>query len=115
MTINELDLGRELNSSIDAPSVSITRTGLHPTFDRILVERLPEETMSKGGIVLPDQSVTKPTQGTIVKLGPLVVAFAVGQTVMFGSYSGIDMLVDDHRYVLLKQDEITAILTQEPV
>lgn len=125
-----------VTETTDAPvSTQRVLTVLSPTFDRILVERVAEENVTKGGIILPDQSVTKPNQGVIVAMGPQVPRvvrgingtpdyypggdavqhFELGQLVEFGSYAGIDRIVEDEsgatrRFVLLKQDEITCII-----
>jgi chaperonin GroES len=100
-----------------------TLTRLRPTFDRVLIEREKEQELTKGGIVIPDVSVSKPNQGRIVDMGPGVPdrnghgvyigvpqLFGVGDIVQVGQYAGIEMVIDDRHFVLCKMDEIISIV-----
>jgi len=89
--------------------------------DRILVERLEEsEQQSSGGIIIPDSAKEKPQQGKVVAVGngkkkddgtvvPLDVS--VGDTILFGKYSGSEVNVDDNEYLIMREDEALAIIS----
>ena len=87
--------------------------------DRVLVKAIPNETMSKGGIIMPDSAQKKSTTGTVVAIGdgyltekgdrrPLSVK--VGNTVMFTEWSGTEVKIDDTKYTVIKEGEILVIL-----
>lgn len=94
---------------------------LRPLHDRILVERLEEsEQQSSGGIIIPDSAKEKPQQGKVVAVGngkkkddgtvvPLDVN--VGDTILFGKYSGNEVNVDDNEYLIMREDEALAIIS----
>jgi len=86
-----------------------------PLKDRILVERVEALNASKGGIIIPDNVKEKPAQGKVLAVGegkrddkgkriPLDVK--VGDTVIFGKYSGIEVEVDGEKYFIMKEDEV---------
>lgn len=94
---------------------------LRPLHDRILVERLDEaEQQSSGGIIIPDSAKEKPQQGKVVAVGNgkkkddgTVVALdvSVGDTILFGKYSGNEVTVDDNEYLIMREDEALAIIS----
>ena len=89
-----------------------------PLGDRVLVQRLKAEEKTKGGIVLPDTAQEKPKQGKIVELGTGKVEdgkkidFNVkkGDKVLFSSYAGTDVKVDGEEYLIMKEEDILAII-----
>lgn len=100
---------------------------LRPLGDRVLVRRAPEESVSEGGILIPDQAKTKPQRGEVLKLGRWrmlkhaeaaddgaefqdVVEFqvAVGDTVYFNRYGGIEVEVQGEKLLLMSETEILA-------
>lgn len=93
---------------------------LRPLHDRILVERLDEsESTSSQGIIIPDSAKEKPQQGKVVAVGNgkkkddgTVVALDVkaGDTILFGKYSGNDVKVDDNEYLIMREDEVLAVI-----
>ena len=93
---------------------------LRPLHDRILVERLGEdESKSSGGIIIPDSAKEKPQQGKVVAVGNgkkkddgTVVALDVkaGDRILFGKYSGNDVKVDDNEYLIMREDEVLAVI-----
>ena len=96
------------------PSVKI-----RPLHDRVIVRRLEEERKSPGGIVIPDTAKEKPIQGEVVavghgkiledgKLRPLDVK--VGDKILFGKYSGTDIKVDGEEMLILREDEVLAVI-----
>ncbi|MEO0314351.1 MAG: hypothetical protein RI928_807 [Pseudomonadota bacterium] len=92
---------------------------LRPLHDRVIVERLEQETKTASGIVLPDAAAEKPDQGKVVAVGngkilddgkvrPLDVK--VGDKVLFGKYSGQAVKVDGKEVLVMREDDIMAIV-----
>jgi len=87
-----------------------------PLHDRVLVRRLEEKETAKGGIIIPDTAKEKPQDGEVMAIGagkiekgkrvPLDVK--VGDRILFGKYTGNDILVDDQEYLILREEEILA-------
>jgi chaperonin GroES len=99
---------------------------LRPLHDRILVERLEEEEQKVGGIIIPDSAKEKPQQGKVIAVGagkadkdgkriPLDVK--EGDTILFGKYSGQEIKVDGNEYLIMREDEVLAVVVgkAEPV
>ena len=93
---------------------------LKPLADRVVVERLPPPEKSTGGIVLPDTAQDKPREGTVIAAGPgrllengqfHPLEVHQGDRVLFGSYAGNEIKVDGKEYLILKEEEILAILS----
>jgi chaperonin GroES len=96
---------------------------LRPLHDRILVERLEEEEQKVGGIIIPDSAKEKPQQGKVIAVGagkadkdgkriPLDVKD--GDTILFGKYSGQEIKVDGNEYLIMREDEVLAIVVGKP-
>jgi chaperonin GroES len=92
-----------------------------PLQDRILIKRVEEEAKTKGGIIIPDSAKEKPQEGLVVAVGPgkvtdngTLVAPAVkaGDRILFGKYSGTDIKVDGVEHLILREDDLLAILTK---
>jgi len=92
---------------------------LVPLGDRVLVERLEAEAVTAGGIVLPDSAKEKPVQGKIIAVGEgrrtdsgALVAPEVkpGDTVLFSRYGGTEVKLDGEEYLVMKEDDILAIV-----
>lgn len=92
---------------------------IRPLHDRVIVKRVEEETTSAGGIVLPGSAAEKPSQGNVIAVGtgkpldngqvrPLDVK--VGDKVLFGKYAGSEVKVDGEDLVVLREDDIVAVL-----
>jgi len=87
-----------------------------PLHDRVLVRRLEEKETAKGGIIIPDTAKEKPHEGEVMAVGagkvekgkrvPLDVK--VGDRILFGKYTGNEILVDDQEYLILREEEILA-------
>ncbi|KAM9804460.1 10 kDa heat shock protein, mitochondrial [Neosynchiropus ocellatus] len=86
-----------------------------PLFDRVLVERLTAETVTKGGIMLPEKSQGKVLQATVVAVGPgavnqkgnvLPVSVKVGEKVLLPEYGGTKVVLDDKDYFLFRDGDI---------
>jgi chaperonin GroES len=90
-----------------------------PLQDRILVKRVEEETKTKGGIIIPDSAKEKPQEGLVVAVGSGKVTDSgtrvppevkKGDRVLFGKYSGSEIKVDGEEHLILREDDILAIL-----
>ena len=90
-----------------------------PLQDRVLVERLQEEEKTKGGLSIPDSAKEKPMQGKVVAAGngriledgkKIPMDVKVGDVVLFAKYSGNDVKIDDKEYLIMKEDDILAIV-----
>ena len=92
---------------------------IRPLHDRVLVKRSEEERVSKGGIVIPDTAAEKPIQGEVIAAGngkiledgtvrPLDVK--AGDKVLFGKYAGTEIKVEGEDYLVLREDDIVAIV-----
>jgi len=92
---------------------------IRPLHDRILVERLEEKEVRKGGIIIPDTAKEKPQEAKVIAVGngkvgedgkriPLDVK--AGDKVLFGKYSGSEVKIDDKEYLILREEDILAIL-----
>ena len=93
---------------------------LRPLHDRVVVKRLEEEKKSAGGILIPDSAAEKPLKAEVVAVGPgkrtddgKVHAPDVknGDTVLIGKYSGTEVKVDGEDLVVLREDDILAVLS----
>ena len=94
---------------------------IRPLHDRVVVERLDEERMSAGGIVIPDTATEKPIQGKVVAIGPgkilddgKVIPLGVqeGETVLFGKYSGTEVKIGGKEFVVMREDDIMGVVEQ---
>jgi chaperonin GroES len=92
---------------------------LRPLHDRLVVERLEEGEQVKGGILIPDSAKEKPQRGKVIAVGNgtrlkngALVALDVraGDHILFGKYDGNEITVDGHDYLILREDEVLAVL-----
>lgn len=92
---------------------------IRPLHDRVIVKRMEEERMSAGGIVIPDSATEKPIKGKVVAIGTgkilddgSVRALAVkdGDEILFGKYSGTEVKVDGEEYLVMREDDIMAVI-----
>lgn len=92
---------------------------IRPLHDRVVVRRKEEETTTASGIVLPGSATEKPTQGEVVAVGTgriqasgevSALAVSVGETVLFGQYSGQTIKVDGEELLIMKEEEIYGII-----
>ena len=92
---------------------------IRPLHDRILVERLEEKEVKKGGIIIPDTAKEKPQEARVIAVGngkvgedgkkiPLDVK--AGDKILFGKYSGSEVKIDDKEYLILREEDVLAIL-----
>ncbi|MCX7121519.1 MAG: co-chaperone GroES [Gammaproteobacteria bacterium] len=92
---------------------------IKPLHDRVVIKRLDEERTSAGGIVIPDSAAEKPVRGTVMAIGtgkastdgkiiPMVVK--VGDTVLFGKYSGTEIKIDGEELIVMREDDVMAVI-----
>jgi chaperonin GroES len=89
-----------------------------PLHDRMIVKRLPEETQTKGGIIIPDTAKEKPQQGKVVAVGPgkredgTIVPLGVkaGDTVLFVKYAGTEFQLDGDEHLILREEDVLGIV-----
>jgi chaperonin GroES len=92
---------------------------LKPLHDRILVQRVEEESKTKGGIIIPDTAKEKPAEGKVMAVGngrlgedgkviPLEVK--AGDRVLFGKYSGTEVKIEGEEYLIMREDDVLGII-----
>ncbi len=92
---------------------------IRPLHDRVVIKRMDEEKTSPGGIVIPDSATEKPVKGEVIAVGngkisddgkstPLDVK--VGDIVLFGKYSGTEVKLDSDELVVMREDDIMAVI-----
>ena len=91
----------------------------HPLADRLLVRRIEEQETVRGGIIIPDTAKEKPQEAKVIAVGngkvsddgkkiPLDVK--AGDKILFGKYSGSEVKIDDKEYLILREEDVLAIL-----
>ena len=92
---------------------------IQPLHDRVVIKRMEEERLSAGGIVIPDTAAEKPIKGEVVAVGegkPLdngqirAPKVKAGDKVLFGKYSGTEVKVGGTEYLVVREDDILALL-----
>ena len=92
---------------------------VRPLHDRVIVKRVEEEEVVKGGIIIPDTAKEKPMEGEVVAAGPgkimddgkrAVMDVKAGDRILFGKYSGTEIKIDDEDYIIMREDEILAVI-----
>lgn len=87
---------------------------IKPLADRVLIEPAAAETTTASGIIIPDNAQEKPQRGTVVAVGPgkkdEPTTVKVGDTVLYGKYSGTDLNLDGVDYMIMRETDILAIL-----
>ena len=87
---------------------------IRPLADRVLIEPQEAQAQTASGLYIPDTAKEKPQQGRVLAAGPgkkdEPMEVKVGDTVLYGKYSGTEVTVDDKKYLIVKQSDILAIL-----
>jgi chaperonin GroES len=92
---------------------------IRPLHDRLLVQRLEEKEQVKGGIIIPDSAKEKPQEGKVVATGngkvlengtKVALDVKAGDKILFGKYSGSEIKVDGEEYLILREDEVLAVI-----
>ncbi|MBB1125062.1 co-chaperone GroES [Thiospirillum jenense] len=92
---------------------------IRPLHDRVVIRRMEEERTSAGGIVIPDSAAEKPIRGEVIAVGngkvlesgtarPLDVK--VGDTVLFGKYSGTEVKIDGQEFLVMREEDIMGVI-----
>lgn len=92
---------------------------LTPLGDRVIVEPLESEEVTPGGIVLPETAKERPQRGKVLAVGPgtrddqgkrIPIEVKVGDVVLYGRYSGTEVKIKDKKYLILRENDVLAIL-----
>ncbi len=92
---------------------------VRPLHDRVLIKRVEEEEQVRGGIIIPDTAKEKPQEAEVVSVGPgklqddgkrQPMDVKAGDRVLVGKYSGSEIKIDGEEYMILREDEILAII-----
>ena len=93
---------------------------IRPLQDRVLVKRVEEETVSRGGIIIPDTAKEKPIKGRVIAAGngkltkngdtrPLTVRS--GDTILFSKYAGTEVKIDGEEHLIMREDDILGVIS----
>lgn len=92
---------------------------LRPMHDRILVQRIEEETTTKGGIIIPDSAKEKPAEGKVIAVGNgkiredgkrIALEVKVNDNILFGKYSGTEVKISGEEYLIMREDDVLGIV-----
>jgi chaperonin GroES len=92
---------------------------LRPLQDRILVQRVEEETTTKGGIIIPDTAKEKPAEGKVVAVGNgkmgddgkrVALEIKKGDRILFGKYSGTEVKIEGDEFLIMREDDVLGII-----
>ncbi len=92
---------------------------IKPLSDRVLVKRIEEAQVTKGGIVIPDTAKEKPIEGKVVAVGPgkmsdagarMAPTVKEGDKVLFGKYAGTEIKMEGEEYLMMREEDILAII-----
>jgi len=87
---------------------------IKPLADRVLVEPMEAETKTASGIIIPDNAKEKPQKGTVVAVGKGTkdesMTVSVGDTVLYGKYSGTELKLEGKDYLIMRENDIFAIV-----
>ena len=93
---------------------------IRPLHDRILVERIEEGEVKRGGIIIPDTAKEKPQEGKVIAVGNgkvledgkrVALDVKVGDRILFGKYSGSEVKVEETEYLIMREEDVLAILS----
>jgi chaperonin GroES len=91
-----------------------------PLNDRVLVKRIEELQVTKGGIVIPDTAKEKPIEGKVIAVGPgkmsdagnrMALQVKEGDRVLFGKYAGTEIKTEGEEYLMMREEDILAVIT----
>jgi chaperonin GroES len=94
---------------------------IKPLHDRVLVKRLAEEEMTKGGIIIPDSAKETPAEGKVVAVGPgktddsgktHKLGVRAGDIVIFSKYAGSEVKIQGEEHLIMREDDILGVLTK---
>ena len=94
---------------------------IRPLANRVVVERIEEEEVKKGGIIIPDTAKEKPQKGRVIAVGPgrktedgkvIPVDVKEGDVVIFSKYAGTEVEIEDKKYLVMREDEILGVIEE---
>lgn len=92
---------------------------LRPLQDRILVQRVEEETTTKGGIIIPDTAKEKPAEGKVVAIGNgkvgddgkrIALEIKAGDRILFGKYAGTEVKIEGEEFLIMREDDVLGVI-----
>jgi chaperonin GroES len=87
---------------------------MKPINDRVVIKPAPAEEKTKGGIIIPDTAKEKPQRGEVIAVGPgkdgNLMTVQVGDTVLYGKYSGQELHYNGQDYLIMREDDILVVL-----
>ena len=92
---------------------------IRPLHDRLIVRRIEPKEAAKGGIIIPDTAKEKPQEGQVLAVGNgkqlengqrIAMEVKVGEKILFGKYTGSDVTIDGREVLILREDEVLAVL-----
>ncbi|MHB8709499.1 MAG: co-chaperone GroES [Desulfuromonadales bacterium] len=92
---------------------------IRPLHDRIIVERLEEETKTAGGIIIPDTAKEKPQQGKVIAVGKgkktedgkiLPLDVKVGDKILFGKYAGTEIKIEGKEFLMMREEDVLGVI-----
>ena len=92
---------------------------LRPLHDRILVQRMEEETTTKGGIIIPDSAKEKPAEGKVIAVGNgkigddgnrISLDIKVDDRILFSKYSGNEVKIEGEEYLIMREDDVLGVI-----
>jgi len=102
-----------------SPKRRQTMKRVRPLHDRLLVRRIEEKETAKGGIIIPDTAKEKPQEGEVLAVGngktldngtKLTLDVRVGNKILFGKYTGTEIKIDGEDVLILREDEVLAVI-----
>ena len=102
-----------------SPTAPVTKATLRPLHDRLLVKRLEDGDEKHGSIFIPDTAKEKPQEGKVIAAGTgkvtedgkkLPLAVKAGDRILFGKYSGSEVTIDGTEYLIMKEEDVLAII-----
>ena len=100
----------------------MSKSKFRPLHDRVVVKRIDAEEKTKGGIIIPDSAKEKPSQGEVTAVGPggrdeagklIPIDVKVGDRVLFGKYSGQTVKVEGDELLVMREEDIMAVVEQQ--
>ena len=92
---------------------------IRPLNDRVLVQRMEEETKTKGGIIIPDTAKEKPAEGKVTAVGNgkvgedgkrIALEVKKGDRILFGKYSGTEVKISGEEYLIMREDDVLGVI-----
>ena len=92
---------------------------IRPLHDRIIVERLEEETKTAGGLIIPDTAKEKPQQGKVIAVSKgkktedgkiLALDVKVGDKILFGKYAGTEIKIEGQEFLMMREDDVLGVV-----